>query len=119
MVAITELNLTPVISRASECFTGGSLKVSCIVNQYCPQVSGYIGTTALILLIAYVVVDLLIPLFFARILPKLDLEPFYRRFPNVPFIRTYENQARLLAWLKDKLLWAFAVFCLYSVMILK
>jgi hypothetical protein len=95
------------------------LRVGCLADKLCPQIPGYILNTAVILIVVYVVVDLIIPEFFTRILPRLNLSLFYANHPDMPDIRLKENQSLILGWLRDRLLWAFVVFCLYIVMILR
>jgi hypothetical protein len=113
------INITPVIDRGSECFYNGALREDCLIREFCPQIPGYISNVALILLIAYVVIDLLIPEFFTRVLPRLNLSSFYAHNPKIPDIRLDYTQFALIRWLKARLWWAFAVFCLYVVMLLK
>ena len=117
MVNIT-LNLSEIanfsfVSRESPCFVNGALKADCIIRQFCPQVSGYFASAALMLVIAYLLVNDILPLFFARILPRLGLRRFYQRFPKLPDIRLPAIQEALLAWLKARLAWASVVFCAY------
>lgn len=106
-------NLT-LITRGDSCYINGALDANCIYNQICPQISGYIAHTAIILFGAGVVIEIIIPLLLRWLAPWRNLSLFYARNPWAPDIRTHAGQTAIMQFLRYWLLSAMELFCLFA-----
>jgi len=109
------LNLSIPGSQAS-CFQGGAVSPECIIRGFCPQLPAYFSSVALWLLLAYVVIDFIIPLIFTRVNLGAVLDRLYGHNPAWAKILDLRNQGEregLVIFLKDRLLFAFAILAGY------
>jgi hypothetical protein len=100
-----------LLDSSSPCYISGKLKAECVIKQFCPQFPAYFFNVAIILLISYFLIDFLIPFIFIRLNKGLLLQRFYIDNPGLARydLRPLENQRAFIAWLKDRLLFAFAL----------
>ena len=93
------------------CIMGLKGDTACYVKSICDQVSESFKASAIALLIAYLLIDLVLPLIFNYLLPKVALNE------KLAFLKEYEWQEKALSWLKTRLLFAFAIFTLYRLVV--
>lgn len=106
------LNLTNfTIEKVSDiCYGNGQYSPDCLNKWFCPQISHYFVTYALIITITYVAVSWLLWAYWQWINEKLPWEEIThcRGFNAVVMqvvgdLRIYENKVRLEFFIKDKL----------------
>lgn len=93
------------------CLSGGVMEAECIIREFCPQVSHYLTNTAVGLLIAYLVVDFLLPLILPRVVAGMVSRGQRPTIPLFGDLSLKENRLRLFAFAREHLLYVMAVFC--------
>jgi hypothetical protein len=107
------------IPGANACEHLGKLDLGCIYRTICEQKSAAFAASGLALIIAFFVVDLVLPLILARLKPDLSgLKASYPLlFGNLPDLTQASGRAQANAWLKARLLWAFVLWAAYQLWI--
>jgi hypothetical protein len=97
-------NLTAPIIKG-ECILGnGNIDAFCVYDRICKDVNTHFTGWAIGLLVAFVLIDLGLPLLLPRIWHKI-----------APFLGSSKiGPVEAVAWLKDRLLLAFAAFVFYQ-----
>lgn len=107
------LNFTPpnISLNSGLCINKGVTDAQCVVNEICHQTSAHYQGWAVALLVAFFVIDGLIPLALHFLGARLALwQPDYLAWAGSP-----EGRQSALSWLKGRLLWAFVVFTLFRI----
>jgi hypothetical protein len=105
-ISLNLSGLVAPINKTAECITGGGLVDStCVYEHICSSITDHFRYWGIALLVAYIAIDIALPLLFTAIWPKIALA----------IGRPQISQESALGWLKDRLLLAFAVFVFYQI----
>lgn len=108
---ITPLNLTPIDLNAALCVEKGVVNYQCVITEICHQTSQHYRGWAIGLLVAFLVIDLALPLIMRYLGAWLAARnPLMFGWMVNPELRQYWQN-----WLKARLLWGFVILTLYQI----
>jgi hypothetical protein len=88
---------------------GNKINTQCVVNSICHQTQTHYLGWSIGLIIAFLVIDAVIPL-----LMRFALPPLAAKWPiKLNWALDKDFQAKLTTWLKERLLWAFFILTLF------
>lgn len=98
-----------------ECIAGGRIDAVCIYQHICKDISQHFQKWGLILIVAYVIIDFIIPVVLTQLENKGVLERLNGLLAQHLSIKLDLSEWRgFVLFLKDKLLFAFALLVAYQ-----